>query len=66
MRELAAAIATAELVLEVWDRETRRDLHLTLPAATGPKSFAQNFINGLVEKDPNAEVEESEHRVTGS
>jgi hypothetical protein len=66
VRQAADALATGNFLLETWDRGARRDVRLTAPPSTAWKSDASNFLNGLVEKDPGAGIEQSVQRVSES
>jgi hypothetical protein len=63
LRQAADALAGGDFLLEIWDRGGRRDARLTVPAATGWKSCASNFVAGLAEKNPGTQVMESVQRV---
>jgi hypothetical protein len=64
VRQAADALATGNFLLQIWDRGARRDVRLTAPDATAWKSYASNFLNRLVEKDPGTTVEQSVQHVT--
>jgi len=66
LRQAADAMAGGDFLLEIWDRGARRDARLTVPAATGWKSCASNFLVGLAEKNPGTEVKMSVQRVAAS